>query len=250
MTRILGDANNGAPPDLDPRAVSAFFEDRVRRMDEVGPLKAVIYQDKQGDLAERRDRAEVGRILPLLGLDGRQSLLDVGCGTGRWTRRVAGLVKSYHGIDATPGFLERARAQHAEDVHCRFTHLSADALSAQALGEAGFDRILCAGICIYLNDAQLSAMFSGMQAVSAPSARIVLREPMATGARLTLIEHYSDELKHSYHAIYRPQDELLSLMRPLLEAGFCMVGQGDVYDADPLNNRVETRQRWLTLERT
>lgn len=250
MARILTNASDGVPPDIDPQAVAAFFEERARRMEEVGPMKAVIYQDKQGDLAERRDAAEVERILPLLALDGTQSLLDVGCGTGRWTRRVVGAVERYHGIDATAGLLEHARAQHVADPHCRFTHMSADLLSPQALAEGNFDRILCVGICMYLNDVQLRAMFTGMAAVVADRARIVLREPMATGARLTLQEHYSEELEDTYHAIYRHQDELLALMQPLFDGGFVLAGQGDVYHADGLNNRAETKQCWLLLERT
>jgi hypothetical protein len=44
--------------------------------------------------------------------------------------------------------------------------------------------------------------------------------------------------------------ELVDCMEnTLLAAGFRVVDQGDVYDA-PLNNRAETIQRWIALDRS
>lgn len=250
MARITTAFGEPSPPEIDPQEVAVFFADRARRMDEVGPTRAVIYQDKQGDLAERRDSAEIKRLLPILRLDGRQSLLDVGCGTGRWSRRLVPHVARYHGIDSTEGLLAHARAQHLDDPHCRFTHLHAEQLSAAALGAGEFDRVLCAGICMYLNDAQLTLLFNAIGEVSITGAMVLLREPMAVDSRLTLKGHFSAELEHDYHAIYRSAPEFMALLQPtLLAAGFRLTGEGDVYAQDGLNNRTETRQRWFLLER-
>lgn len=251
MARITTAFGESLPPEIDPEEVAAFFADRARRLDEVGPTRAVIYQDKQGDLAERRDAAEIERVLPILRLDGRQALLDVGCGTGRWSRRLASQVARYHGIDATDGLLAHARAQHKNDRHCRFTHLHAEQLSAVALGEADFDRVLCAGICMYLNDDQLTTLFLAIGDVTAAGALVLLREPVAADSRLTLKGHFSTELEHDYHAIYRSVPEFMALLQPTLQqAGFVLTGDGDVYAQDGLNNRAETRQRWFLLERS
>jgi SAM-dependent methyltransferase len=250
VARITTAFGEPSPPEIDPQEVAAFFADRARRMDEVGPTRAVIYQDKQGDLAERRDSAEIKRLLPILRLDGRQSLLDVGCGTGRWSRRLVPHVARYHGIDSTEGLLAHARAQHLDDPHCRFTHLQAEQLSAASLGAGEFDRVLCAGICMYLNDSQLTILFNAICEVSITGAMVLLREPIAVDSRLTLKGHFSAELEHDYHAIYRSAPEFMALLQPtLLAAGFRLTGEGDVYAQDGLNNRTETRQRWFLLER-
>lgn len=250
MARYLTPPGSQGVPGLDPDAVAAFFEARANRIDDVGPMKAVIYQDKGGDLAERRDHAEVECIMPLLGLDGRQRFLDIGCGTGRWTKRAAPLVVAYHGIDFNARFLEHARASHGMHPNCRFTCISADAISASALNEIDFDRMLCAGVSIYLNDDQLLRMFHGMSELAAATCRIVFREPVGISQRLTLRSHYSDELEHEYHAIYRTESELLAAMKgPLLDNGFTLIDSGDVFADKELNNRSETGQRWLVLER-
>ncbi len=250
MARYLTPPGSEEVPTLDPDAVSAFFNSRANRLEEVGPLKAVIYQDKGGDLAVRRDLAEVDCIMPLLKLDGRQRFLDIGCGTGRWTKRAAPLVLTYHGIDFNERFLSHARASHAKDTHCRFTCIGADGISESALRESGFDRMLCAGVSIYLNDCQLLKMFEGMSEVAASTCRIVFREPVGIGQRLTLTGHYSDELEHEYHAIYRTESELLAAMQGMLvNSGFALIDSGDVFVDKELNNRSETGQRWFLLER-
>ena len=103
---------------------------------------------------------------------------------------------------------------------------------------------------MYLNDAQVSSLFAAIAEVSAPRALLLLREPIAVDERLTLVGHYSNELEHDYHAVYRSVPELLALIGPtLLAAGYRLVDQGDVYAEDALNNRAETRQCWFVLER-
>src|SRR5690606_19433965 len=135
----------------DRAEVDAFFRQRAERIPDLGPVRAVIYQDKHLDLAERRDVAEKARIYPRLRLDGTQRLLDVGCGTGRWASTLSGSCAHYHGIDACEGLVAHARLQFAGSANCRFTVASADSFSLASIGEAEpFDRVLCAGVLIYL----------------------------------------------------------------------------------------------------
>lgn len=250
MARIYTASGSESPPELDPKAVADFFENRARRIDEVGPIKAVIYQDKQGDLAERRDRAEMEKLLPLLELNGTQHFLDIGCGTGRWAGRLASLVNNYHGIDFNSGFIDYAQSAHTDRKNCRFSKIAAESLSAFALNNERFDRILCAGLMIYMNDNQLHSLLKGMSEVAMPSCRILLREPVGINKRLTLTDHYSEELEDSYSAIYRTEQELTEgFIKILGHSGFKIIDRGDVHETS-MNNRSDTIQRWYLLERS
>lgn len=237
-------------PELDPLAVAAFFEARAGRIDELGPTKAVIYQDKHGNLAEQRDQAEARCLMPRLRLNGLQRFLDVGCGTGRWAARLVGKVAAYHGIDLSEGLLDYARTAHAQHTGFRFSRLAAEGISSLALGETAFDRMLCSGVSIYLNDGQLDRMLLGMGEVASRACLIVLREPVGIQKRLTLIDHWSEELELPYHATYRTEQELIqALDRTLGQQGFAVRASGDVYEDPAMNNRPDTRQRWLAVER-
>jgi len=248
--RIFGKGAQGAEPRIERSSVERFFEERAGKLSQVGALKAVLYQDKHPDLAERRDAAEKARIRPLLRLAGHERVLDVGSGTGRWTDELASSVAYYHGIDFSAGLVEYARQRHPPGPRVGFTVASADDYSLESLGVGEpFDVILCCGVMIYLNDDEVDRALRCMAEVCAPQARIVLREPVGIADRLTISEHYSEEMEQTYSAIYRTEEELIRRIgHELGTRGFHVSDAGDVYEA-ALNNRAETIQRWFVMER-
>jgi ubiquinone/menaquinone biosynthesis C-methylase UbiE len=66
-----------------------------------------------GEQLEARADAETELIWRLLGLEPGMEVLDLACGHGRITRRLAGRGCRLTGLDATPLFLERARRDAA-----------------------------------------------------------------------------------------------------------------------------------------
>jgi ubiquinone/menaquinone biosynthesis C-methylase UbiE len=250
MARINTPSEDADKPEIARSDVLAFFEKRSRRIEELGPLRAVIYQDKHPDLAERRDHAEKERVMPLLELDGKQRLLDLGCGSGRWAEALAPSVSHYHGIDLSHGLVEYARGRFKGDSHMRFSVGSVDAFSLASLGEdRPFDRVLCSGVLIYLNDEEVLQALTCIARACAPGSVLVFREPLAVETRLSIVQHYSDELEQEYNAIYRTQAELEDAMANAMGPAFTVTDSGEVYPDAALNNRVETRQRWLKLVR-
>ena len=251
MTRIFSSAEEESKPRIDKNSVANFFQERAQKVESVGLTRAVIYQDKHPDLAEKRDEAEKARLLPILELQDNSRVLDVGCGTGRWTDELSRHCTYYHGVDFSAALIDHARKSHPQTEDLRFSVAAAEDYSLTKLGESRpFDRILCCGVMIYLNDEDVTSAYRCMASVAAERCRILMREPVGILERLTIKEHFSDELEQSYNAIYRTQRELEDHMRDtLFESGFRLVDQGDVYEAE-LNNRAETIQRWLVLERT
>ena len=250
MTRIFSSPEESSKPRIEKDSVAKFFRERARKAETVGSVRAVIYQDKHPDLAEKRDAAEKARLLPILQLHSDSRVLDMGCGTGRWTKDLAGNSAYYHGIDFSAELIDHAQASYPQNTNLRFSVAPAENYSLSGLGEQQpFDRILCCGVMIYLNDEDVISAYRCMTSVASQECRIVMREPVGILERLTIKEHFSDELEQSYNAIYRTQRELEDYMTDTLFAsGFRIVSQGDVYEAE-LNNRTETIQRWIVLER-
>jgi SAM-dependent methyltransferase len=60
-------------------------------------------------LTDERTDAEVGALVRLLELDSPKKILDLACGFGRHSNRLAALGHKMTGVDLTPGFLEIAR---------------------------------------------------------------------------------------------------------------------------------------------
>ena len=251
MSRIYSASGEQDTPTINIRAVADFFDSRAEKIASLGPIQAVIYQDKNPTLAAKRNIAEKKKLLPFLQLDGTQRVLDVGCGTGRWAESLLPMSSWYHGIDACEGLIAHARKQFANITHGRFTVASADDYSLEKLKEDQcFDRVLCAGVLIYLNeDAALQALRC-MARVIASKGLVLLREPVGIYRRLTICEHYSDDMEQDYSAIYRTRNELDALVLKAMPKNlFRLVASGDVYEQESLNNRSDTKQQWLLLER-
>lgn len=238
-------------PRIDPTAVENFFSKRAERAKTIGSLRAVIYQDKQPDLAERRDIAEKELLLPKLALRAHSRVLDIGCGTGRWTGVLAPSVEIYHGTDFAAGLLDIARAEYGSARNVRYSVLPSIRISLEELGESrGFDTIVVLGLLIYLNDEDVTETLCRVAGVAMSHCRLLIREPIAIGERLTIKEHFSDDLEQVYNAIYRTEDELFLMFAETIgKAGFKLGDSGYVYDQCDMNNRLDTVQKWYLLER-
>lgn len=249
--RIKNKPGEQGAPRLDPAAVASFFSERAEKAKTIGSLRAVIYQDKLPDLAERRDVAEKALLLPNLALHEHSRVLDIGCGTGRWTGMLAPLVELYHGTDFAAGLIDIARAENGAAKNVRYSVLPSKSVSLESLGESqGFDRIIVLGLLIYLNEEDVFETFRRVAEVAAPECRLMLREPVAIGERLTIKEHFSSDLDQIYNAIYRTESELLLMISETLEqAGFTLLDSGYVFDQPEMNNRADTVQKWYLLER-
>lgn len=250
MSRIFSRPGEEAPV-IDPDAVLGFFEQRAVKAGALGPTRAVIYQDKHADLAEQRDAAEKALLLPKMQVSAEDRIVDVGCGTGRWAQALLPLGAYYHGCDLSPGLIEIAREQYKSFDNARFSTLSGSGVTLEALSETDpFNRILVVGIFLYMNDDDAARSMHAISALAAPKCRFILREPIALENRLTIKEHYSDDMDQTYNATYRTQDQLFELIDASFgKAGFSLEDSGDVYADANLNNRAETRQRWFVFER-
>lgn len=225
--------------------IEAFFAGRAEKRDERNPYVSVIYQDRNPELAERRDREEKALILPKLALTPGSRVLDVGCGLGRWADALQGKVARYVGVDFSPEMIALARERH-DAGWAEFRVLGAQDVSAATLGVAGaFDRAIIAGVFIYMDDEDVVRCLKGLRELLAPGGLVYVREPMAVDERLTLNGVWSEELQQTYYAIYRTRAELGALIEEGLGAPppefvplFADAG---------LNNRAETRQFYCII---
>jgi ubiquinone/menaquinone biosynthesis C-methylase UbiE len=115
------------------------------------------------------------------------SVLDIGCGTGRW-RDAFGDVR-YYGIEPSREYLEQARADHGS----RGTFIEARAGDLPSLDLPRFDLVLCAGLLHHLDDREMGVLLSAAARVMAPGGRLVAVETCSDPA-LPLIARLAGRL--------------------------------------------------------
>jgi SAM-dependent methyltransferase len=248
MARVFTKSDSNDKPRLDREVVLDFFKQRSNKSEILGSIQAVIYQDKNPEIALSRDKVEKEKLIPLIEPRSYQKVLDLGCGTGRWIDAIYHDSMRYFGIDFCEDLISIARKNHHNKKNVDFIVSSIDCLDLK--GEDSFDLILCFGVLIYLNDDELKRSLSLISDLASKKSTIMFREPIAKNERLSIINHYSNDMDQIYNAIYRTENELLLMFEEVFfEKGFVLEGKGNMYEDNSLNNRQETIQCWFKLKR-
>jgi malonyl-CoA O-methyltransferase len=106
-------------------------------------------------------------VAELLGDVRGLEILDLGCGTGRHSVRLAAAGARVTAIDFSSGMLEQARGK-ARDVRFQVHDLS----QQLPFAENNFDRVLCALVVDHIED--LDKLFSEMHRVCRPRGNVVV----------------------------------------------------------------------------
>lgn len=236
---------------IDESSVIEFFDRRARSAADAAAPGVTMLQDSHAAIVEQRDRIETEALSALLaGLPPAPRTLDVGCGAGRLYFALRQRLGPYVGVDGSPGLIAAAQGRGLQtQSSARFAvhDLGRPGLGAHWQGEPPQLVLMC-GIAIYLNDDTLARLVEELAALLTGPCLIVLREPVGITDRLSLKEHWSEELKARYSAIYRTRDEFLELFKGAFGARPMRWNTRWLFDETALNNRVETRQALMTLE--
>lgn len=97
------------------------------------------------------------------------AILDVGCGTGRVTRRLASIADTVHGVDFSAEAIRRGREFCADLQNVVF-----DTADMRAYRPARrFDLIVCSEVLYYLSGNDLELALESISAAAAPQAEII-----------------------------------------------------------------------------
>lgn len=157
-----------------------------------------------GGLAEVlfRQQDEVRRFTALVRLTAASSILELGCGNGRWVMALAGRVGSYEAVDFSASMLAVARERARTAKLANVTFVEAAAQDYQPARR--FDVIYLSGVTQYLYDADLARTLSRLIGALNPGGVIVDRSTIHRRARGT-------STQAGYFSIYRTAAELIAL---------------------------------------
>jgi SAM-dependent methyltransferase len=160
------------------------------------------------------------------------SLLELGCGAGRWAFSLAPLVSRYVGVDLS---VEQIRVAKEYATQKRWKHLEffVNNIMDYDPGEERFDCIYLSGVAMYLEDEELDALLSRIKVWLKPGGLLVERDSILVGA----VRHVRDD--GQYFAIYRLCEEIIA---SFTRAGFSFVDDTRSYSI------LQTRELWKSRE--
>jgi SAM-dependent methyltransferase len=148
--------------------------------DESFDLDAVFEVDDylftyQDDLTDERSDAEVASLVKLLKLGSPMKILDLACGFGRHTNRLAALGHFMTGVDLMPGFLALAKRQ-ADEIGVQVDYHQGD--MRQVNFHESFDRVLLLFTSFgYFNDQENEQVVKNMASALRPGGILMFDIP-------------------------------------------------------------------------
>lgn len=232
---------------IDVNATRSFWDERATKFNESFPEMSVLFSDQNPEDAKSKSIFEIEQIRPLLRLGTNVSVLDIGCGVGRWGEALEGRVKEYTGTDFSTELIQIAEQRFKNRVSFRFGVMDAVNTNYAQLNRK-FDLIIIAGLLMYQNDDEVKTIIANTIDLANCNAQLLIREPFARKSRLTLRAEWSTALDASYSSIYRTELELADLIS-IADSGNRMnlVASGSPRPQDD-NSDSETYQKFLLFD--
>ena len=199
---------------IDYNSTKDFFSKRAEKYNKENPYGVTMYQDKNHELVIKRNSQEVEKILPLLKLNSNSIVLDIACGVGRWADAITENILRYYGIDFSEEFIDICEKRIKKENY--FFKISSATEVGNCFNQYNWlscNRIIIAGILMYLNDDDVNKLFYELHTICQKDSIIYVREPIGITERLTLENHYSEELETQYSAIYRTKDNYVEILK-------------------------------------
>lgn len=149
-----------------------------------------------------RHSEELAHLLRIVAFTPDKTVVELGCGTGRWMVSLAGRVKHYAGVDFSPSALAVA-ARRASDLHLTNVTLQEGSASDFEAVEP-IDILYLSGVSQYLSDDELVALLKRVAPKLAPGAVVIDRSTLHRRTR-TITDN------STYFSIYRTAPEVLRL---------------------------------------
>ncbi len=240
----------GEKADINKEHTIDFYDQRAKNMNNMDcPYTSVLLGDQNPEHAAKWNLYEKDFILPQLNIQNDSCVLDIGCGIGRWAEHVIPLCHFYCGVDFSSGMIQTAKQRNAgRKGNFEFLNYSFQEFVEQKGKEfhKKFNRLIIAGVCMYINDDELSGTLEKLLGMFRENSIFYLTETVGLKQRLTLKEFYSETLKCDYDAIYRTPEEYNDIFKVFTEKGYQVHSQGFLPKLNNEDAYSET-DRWYSI---
>jgi SAM-dependent methyltransferase len=194
----------GKTADIDSENVKTFWNNNAKKD---SSLKSVLLGYDFGEnSAVLHNQKETKIVLDFIGSD-KKTILDIGCGIGRWAYNLKSMIKTYDGIDFSEEFIKSANNNFKDFSEIKFYCMSAVNIDEEKLLKK-YDLIIVTEVSMYINDNELEKLYGFINKLTERSSLLYIQDTTSLlDTRLTLKDFDSKELKTKYNAIYRTKSE-------------------------------------------
>lgn len=153
--------------------------------------------------AEYRDKIEKKHLFQNVKFNKSMSVLDLGCGAGRWSFEFALRCQNVVAVDFSPTFIEIAKKRAIDNGFINIDFFCQSIMNFSYLSNRSFDVIFLGGVLQYLNDESVDSLIEKLYHHSKNGIIVISRDTLS-------IKNHSGS-SGKYPCIYRTQKELVEI---------------------------------------
>ena len=205
---VVDYVKNGKPIYLDNKKVVDFWENRAAKMEKkkLGILQSTMLTSNEEEALkkwENEKKIVLNYMLPYLNQN--SSLLELGCGIGRWSRILSNYVKEVDAVDLNSIFIKKAKQLSEQEDKNNIKFYCSSMKDYKS--EIKYDIIVSIALIHYLPEDQFLITMNLIKNNLNVNGYAIFRESFATNKRFEIHGYYSEILDNEYHAIYRTVEE-------------------------------------------
>lgn len=205
----------------------------------LGTLQSTMLTDNE-NLAKNKDILEKKYVIKKIKKFIKdKTILEAGCGTGRWTNEIVKYAKKIDAYEKDKKLISFAKKKLKKNKKVDFINNSVSKISEQKK----FDTILSVALLHYLNDDQYNSFFEKIKKISKKNTMIIFRESTSYKYSFELFMYYSKILKKQYSAHYRSTKNI----KDKLGKNFKLIDEQKIFESE--KNKLETYQNLLIFKK-
>lgn len=188
----------------------SFWDQRAQKVGKILDLSVTMFNEDPSEVT-RRHELDRDALFSNIDFTRSRTILDLGCGIGRFTIPLAKKSDLVVGVDFSQALLDKAIEKSANEGVTNIDYVCSASQTFRY--NAKFDLVVVSGLLLYLNDKEVVETVANIDHHLRDGGDVVVRESGGVDERFEIIDKYSDDLKTRYNAIYRMPDTLSRFFR-------------------------------------
>jgi aspartate racemase len=195
---------------LNTEKIKSFWNSRAQLQEDsrLGELQTTMLTSDESEAIKKweLEKSNMLRVIePYLSKDG--SMMELGCGLGRWTRVLSSYVNSIEAFDYSNSFIENAKAISIKE---KINNVNFFCSNVEDINpDKQYDYIVSIALLHYLDELQFKKFIEVIKSNLIKGGVAILRESFGYQKRFEMHGYYSDVLTEEYHAVYRTTEEII-----------------------------------------
>jgi aspartate racemase len=224
--------------------IKSFWNSRAQMQEDskLGELQTTMLTSDEREAIKKWEieKSSLLRVIEgYLSIEG--SMMELGCGLGRWTRVLSSYVKNIEAYDYSDSFIENAKLICAKENINNVRFVCSNV--ADIKPNRRYDYIVSIALLHYLDELQFKKCVEVIKSNLIRGGIAILRESFGYSKRFEMHGYYSEVLAEEYHAVYRTTEEIIESFGE----GFSVI-ENEMTLA-PTDKKSETCQKILVLRK-